>query len=74
MIRTALTRVPNSLGQPLVLGVDGRAVAQAVELHHLLGQGDAVLGGLGPQHGQHRAQLLAGQRLVPGRPRRPRPG
>ena len=65
MIRTAFTRRAELDRQLLVGGVDGRAVAQPVQLHHLLGQGDPVLGVLGPEHGQHRAQLLPGQRLVP---------
>ncbi len=51
------------LGELGVLGVDRRAVAQAVELDHLLGQLQAVLAGLGAQHREHRRQLLPGQRL-----------
>ena len=65
MIRMALTRRPNSIGQGLVLGMDSGAVAEAVQFHHLFGKGDSGVRGFGPQNGQHRAELLPGQRLVP---------
>jgi len=38
-------------------------VPEAVELDHLLGERDAVVGGARPQHGQDGAELLARQRL-----------
>ena len=58
----ALTPVAGLVGA--LLGVQHRAVAEPVELDHLLGVPNAVLGRVRAQHRQHRAKLLPGQRLV----------
>ena len=39
-------------------------MAETVEFHHLLGQFQALFGGIGFEHGQHGREFFAGERLV----------
>ena len=52
------------LDERVVLRVNRTRVAETIERDHLLGVGQALLGRLGAQHGEHRTQLFACQRLV----------